>query len=544
MTNGRRIFSSVAILFLLSATQLPHAAGYILNQRWSSTATNGNGLGLGDPTTITWSIMPDGSNIPGEGTSDLISFLDNVIGGSGGADLTQRPWFPAFEASFARWDALSGVTYVYEPNDDGVNHDSLPGQLGVRGDARIGGTFLDGQSGVLAYNYFPDSGDMALDTGDSNFYGNTQQNSIRLRNVLMHEAGHGLGYSHVESNDSGFLMEPFINISFDGPQFDEIRGIHRGYGDRWEENGGNDTIGSAISLGSAGVGMTTLAIGTDASDDTVVAASDVDFVSIDDNGDADFFSFSVDNAGTADFRLSPKGATYFQGPQGGSQSLFNAKTVSDLTLSIYDSNQSLVQTVDNAGVGNDELLDGFALDQAGTYFARVTGDANNVQLYTLEVDLDIGEGAGPDGDFNDNDVYGCEDIDALVVEIVAGTNSPDFDLTGDGDVDMEDLAAWRAEAGDINLGPGLVFLEGDADLDGYVDGRDALIWNGQKFTATSAWCSGDFDASGAVDDLDYAIWRANRFSSSFTSGAPAVPEPTGWICLAWGLVALLPRRGR
>ena len=156
MTNGLRIFSSVAILFLLSSAQLPSANGYILNQRWSTTATDGSGLGLGDPTTVTWSLMPDGSNIPGEGNSDLISFLDNVIGaGPGGADLTQRPWFPSFEASFGRWDELSGVTYVYEPNDDGANHNSLPGVLGVRGDARIAVTSWTATVGCWLTTSFP-----------------------------------------------------------------------------------------------------------------------------------------------------------------------------------------------------------------------------------------------------------------------------------------------------------------------------------------------------------------------------------------------------
>ena len=385
---------------------------------------------------------------------------------------------------------------------------------------------------------------MVIDTGDTNFYGNPSVNYIRLRNVLMHEAGHGLGYSHVESSDSAFLMEPFINLSFDGPQMDEIRGIHRGYGDRLEEAGGNDSIGLAVSIGSADVGMTQLAIGTDATDSTVIPASAVDFVSIDDDGDTDFFSFDVSGTGTADFRLMPKGPTYRQGPQGGGQSTFNAKTVSDLTLAVYDSSQSLVQTVNNAGAGGDELLNGFDLDQAGTYYVRVTGSADNVQLYTLEVDLDIGEAAGPDGDFNDDGSYNCQDIDALVTEIAAGTNLADFDLTTDGIVNAADLAAWLVEAGEVNLGPGLAYLGGDANLDGYVDGSDALTWNGQKFTETPAWCSGDFDASGFVDEADFGIWRGNRFQSSFAGGAPAVPEPTHGVWLALALLAAWQHRSR
>ncbi|MEM7351398.1 MAG: hypothetical protein AAF657_11365, partial [Acidobacteriota bacterium] len=33
--------------------------------RWSVTATNGGGLGQGDPTVLTWSIVPDGTSIFG-----------------------------------------------------------------------------------------------------------------------------------------------------------------------------------------------------------------------------------------------------------------------------------------------------------------------------------------------------------------------------------------------------------------------------------------------------------------------------------------------
>ncbi|MCQ6458457.1 matrixin family metalloprotease, partial [Vibrio parahaemolyticus] len=89
----------------------------------------------------------------------------------------------------------------------------------VRGDVRIGGHTIDGSSGTLAYNFFPNTSDMVIDTADS-FYSVTTDNSLRLRNVIMHEAGHGLGISHVESNNGSFLMEPFINLGFDGPQFD------------------------------------------------------------------------------------------------------------------------------------------------------------------------------------------------------------------------------------------------------------------------------------------------------------------------------------
>jgi hypothetical protein len=81
------------------------------------------------------------------------------------------------------------------------------------------------------------------------------------------------------------------------------------------------------------------------------------------------------------------------------------------------------------------------------------------------------------GDFNSDGLHNCLDVDGLVAEIVAGTNTASFDLTGNGTVDAADLDAWLAEAGAVNLASGNAYLKGDANLDGNVDGSDFGIWN-------------------------------------------------------------------
>ncbi len=536
--------SFAALLALVGAlAPLPSAYGYILSDRWNSTATDGGGLQNGDAITITWSLVPDGTIITDEGPSNLISFLDSTLGaGPGGSDLTQRPWFPQFEAAFGRWESLSGATYVYEPNDDGVEHSGQSGVLGVRGDVRIGGVNIDGPSNVLAYNYFPSSsGDMVLDTGDAGIYGNPNGNFLRLRNIVMHEHGHGLGFSHVESIDANFLMEPFLATSFDGPQLDDIRAIHRGYGDVYEKtNGGagNDTIGNAFHLGEASTDSP-LVIGT-AGSSTFVPADEVDFVSIDQNSDTDFFSFSVGGPGTLDVTLAPQGTTYSQGAQGGSQSSFNSRNTSNLALAIFDADQSLITSVDNTSAGNSESILGVSLTGAGEYYVRITGSADNIQFYQLGIDFSA-DRAIVDADFDDNGNLDCLDVDALVAQIAGGANDGAFDLTGDGTVDAADLTQWLADAGAANLASGNPYLVGDADLDGTVDITDFNLWNVNKFTETAAWCSGDFDANGFVEVSDYNLWNNNRFQSS---NPVAVPEPTGLAWLAAGLLSLIGRQRR
>ncbi len=56
-------------------------------------------------------------------------------------------------------------------------------------------------------------------------------------------------------------------------------------------------------------------------------------------------------------------------------------------------------------------------------------------------------------------------------------------------VNLLDRDAWLAEAGEVNLGPGKVYLLGDATLDGNVDGNDFIAWNAHKFTNVAEWCS-------------------------------------------------------
>ncbi len=84
---------------------------------------------------------------------------------------------------------------------------------------------------------------------------------------------------------------------------------------------------------------------------------------------------------------------------------------------------------------------------------------------------------------------------------------------------------------------GNAFIEGDANLDGAVDGQDFLVWNNNKFTSVAAWCSGDLNADGEVDGQDFLIWNDNKFTSS--NDVLSVPEPVfsiGWALLvAMGL---------
>ncbi len=127
-----------------------------------------------------------------------------------------------------------------------------------------------------------------------------------------------------------------------------------------------------------------------------------------------------------------------------------------------------------------------------------------------------------DGDFSDDGVYTCKDIDGLIAEIVAQTNFPLFDLDRNGLVNLADRNLWLTIAAQSH-GLSVPYLLGDANLDGSVDGSDFGIWNSNRFTLVARWCAGDFNATGAVDGSDFAIWNANKFQSAFV---PYLPRGT------------------
>lgn len=471
--------------FALVCCNAVQATAYVPDNRWSVTASGTTGA-AGTPITLTWSIAPDGTNIPGEGASNLVSYFDGLFGvTSGGTDLTQRPWFTYFRQSFDRWTELGGINFVYESKDNGTSLQTSSGSLGVRGDVRIGGAFVDGASSTLAYTWLPNSGDMVIDTGETNFYSNSSNNYRQLRNTVMHELGHAFGLLHIESSTDGLLMEPTINLSFDGPQLDDIRGIQGLYGDVYERsnnNLGNGTAARATSLGPLTIGST-LDVGSDAVGDQFVSANQTDFVSIANTGDADFYSFNITAPMLLDATLTPLGGIFNQGTEGGVQTSFNANARNDLALAIYASNGTTLRGSANlTGAGSVESLTDIELSTAGKYFARITGAAENVQLYQL---------------------------------LLSGSS----------------LSAA---------------LAGDYNLDGVVGAADFTVWR-NSLGRTGSGLAADGNGDGVVNTADYDFWKAHFGTSGMGSsiaGAGAVPEPAGVAAALLALTFALPVRYR
>lgn len=451
-------FNKRVALGILTFACAASSLAYVPDDRWSTT-TSGSTGNYGDPATLAWSLVPDGTRIPGEENSNLINYLDDLFNVSANStDLTNRPWFSLVEESFTRWSDLSGLTFVYEPNDTGSSLETSSGVLGTRGDIRIGGAYLDGADGTLAYAYLPDIGDLVVDTGETTFYSNSSNNYLHLRNVLMHEIGHALGLLHVESSSESLLMEPTINLSIDGPQLDEIRGIQGLYGDAYEKS--NNGLGNGSYLRATDLGQLVsggdLAIGTDATGGQTVLATESDFVSISESTDYDYYSFTIDAASLVDLTLTPLGGVFSQAVEGGAESVFDANSRNDLQLALYDTDgTTLLKLANETGLGGVEQLSNLELSSAGTYYARVSGSTSSMQLYELQL--------------------------SATAPIITETG----DFNGDGLVNLADYTAWRNLLGNAGAN-----LAADGNSDNVVDAADYAIWKVQFGTAPADTITG------------------------------------------------------
>ncbi|WP_035610670.1 MBG domain-containing protein [Haloferula sp. BvORR071] len=361
-----------------------------LGNHWSQTATNGSGQSLqGTPVTIRWSIVADGTAISGTGAgepvapSNLRSRLTAIYGGSATGNPSAQPWFATFQTTFDNIAANTGLRFVYEPNDDGaaVASAANPGIVGVRGDIRISGHSIDGNSGILAYAYYPDNGDVVIDTNDS-FFSTITNTSIRLRNVLEHELGHALGLAHVCPVNETKLMEPYVTSAFRGSQFDDIYTFQRHYGDMLEVRPGmnnNDSMATAAPLG--------LTLNTTAS---------WQWLSIDDNSDSDLYSFNAASQNKITVRIIPSDPilptnptvnAYLEGPQAtcSTGSPFDPTNQQDLVLDLLNGSGTVVASASSRPAGQTEEIVDFQLPAPGTFYIRVRGGtADRAQLYRME----------------------------------------------------------------------------------------------------------------------------------------------------------------
>lgn len=377
-----------------------------------------------------------GANAVGFPISRTYSFPSDTLGGIGGGATSQNvlnarfvAWFGSVAEGqdkmrevFDRWETLAGVNYT-QINDDNASFGSS-GSAG-RGDIRIVSINIDGPGGTLAFNFFPNNGDMVIDSSEN--YQSATNNFRFFRNVAAHENGHGMGLAHSCPQNGTKLMEPAANTNFDGPQHDDIRGMQRNYGDNLEPN---ESTGASPNLGQIGASF----VLTDRSID---------------NGpgnffpeDVDFYRFVLPTAGVVDVRVIPVGFVYNNAQQSGGcpQGVaINSATIHNLGFELRDTNGTTVlATVNSAAAGSTESLVDFPVPAGGTYFLRVfaTTNTSDIQLYRLEMNF---AGVGCPGDANGDNTVDFSDLNIVIFQFNSTGVGLIGDLNDDGIVDFSDL---------------------------------------------------------------------------------------------------------
>jgi hypothetical protein len=274
-------------------------------------------------------------------------------------------WQSKVGQAFERWGELSGLIYTLT-SDDGAALHNAPGFQNVRGDVRISMITLS-NGNVIAYNFFPNNGDMVMNR--SYGWNNASQDYRFIRNVIGHEHGHGIGLEHVGPVNNQKLLEPFLSTVFDGPQNDDIQGAQYLYGDVYENN---DNNAQKSDLGS------------------VTNGQQIDFLAIERNTDTDWFRVAIPVGNSLGVTITPVGSTYLQGPDGGPYASRDSLRIHDLRLTIYQMDgTTLIQTVNANGLGLGETINGIARPASGEVTVKVDSitSSGDIQRYRMNFSL-------------------------------------------------------------------------------------------------------------------------------------------------------------
>jgi len=202
-------------------------------------------------------------------------------------------------------------------------------------------------------------------------------------------------------------------------------------------------------------------------------------------------------------------------------------------------------TDENASYDIDET--GSVLDY--TIATRERGSSLDVLVFSKNPDLTseeldalagIGDvNPGVAGDFNNNGARDVGDLDLLAVAMVEGDAS--FDLTGDGAVNMDDRIFWVQELSNTFIG--------DANFDGEFSSTDFVtVFGAAKYetNAAATWAEGDWNGDGVFTSGDFvAAFSGGGYEQGPKDGGlQVVPEPSGYLLLATGLIVLSGRRRR
>ena len=188
--------------------------------------------------------------------------------------------------------------------------------------------------------------------------------------------------------------------------------------------------------------------------------------------------------------------------------------------------------------------------QLGTVPTLGSGLAFRIDTSTAgQINLQVAAASLINGDFNNDGLFDCTDINALSLAISGASGDLNFDMNGDGQLTIADItdtnAGWLAVAGleNSDVTGGAAHFLGDLDLDGNVNSIDlGLLLNNFSDDTGLPYCSGNLNADMLVNSIDLGQ-LLNNFGMTQSLSA-AVPEPSAAMLLMMGALLLIRRRRR
>ena len=308
-----------------------------------------------NPQLITISFMPDGTNLGGGVSSNLLSTFNNKASLAG-------KWENVILQAAQTWAQQTNINFAVVPDDgapsgSGVNEQGDPGF----GDIRIGGSNFGSSTLALTYqppsaNNFSIAGDMTFNTGQSFNVGSTYD----LFTVAMHEFGHALGLN--ESSVSNAVEYGTYTGKKTGLASDDIKGIQSIY-----SANGPRTADAYNTKGSSNGTLSTSATINSLINTSSLSAL-VPNLDIATAGQSEYFSFTAP---------SGTGSTLELDVQSSGLSLLAPK------VTVYGSNGSTVlASADGAGEYGTTLTVSVSSVTAGERFSVQVQGADTTQMGT------------------------------------------------------------------------------------------------------------------------------------------------------------------
>src|SRR5262245_20737812 len=190
---------------------------------------------------VSVSYMPDGTVIASSFPSNLFATYN--------AAYPQATWQREFARALQSWANVSNLNFHFV-GDDG-SPQSTAGL--AQGDSRYGHVRIGGYnmgSGVLGLGWNPGTTTTAGDVELNTAYVFAMGSIPDLGSIVMHEAGHGIGFNHSVVDPA--VMEGGLWGTYLGPYADDIAGVQAMYGarrpDAFDAQASNDTFASASPL--------------------------------------------------------------------------------------------------------------------------------------------------------------------------------------------------------------------------------------------------------------------------------------------------------